>query len=326
MQIKSKKNIRFILITAILTLVLILGIVLIVLTRQNKKEVKNYQKVVLKNYSSPYKLTQDFTFENELSIPIPKENFYYQSGNIKQLDKIRTGANKLGLSKENQNTLSEFYLWSKTENTQIDAITLNNARGLLNLNYQDGVNSEVVEGKDSYTYMSSFFGLSPLDTKLKYQSEDEENVFTYSFKQEFLGKEIYFDQGTNSMSTVRMKTGKVIEYYTYITDKNLTKGKELKPLSIVSNANIQSLNYFMNFEPANTVASSLYGSETQFIRPVSIFMKDYSESFYYRIEGNTFVLYPAIKISGEYIDNKNNKGNVTIVVINQDPSYQPKTN
>ena len=322
MQIKSKKSIRFILINLILALVLILCITLVILTRQNKKEVKNYQRFPLKNYSPAYKLTQDFTFENELSIKAPVDNSYYRSINIKDLDRFKTAANKIGLTKENQNTITEFYLWSKDNNTQINALTLDLSKGLFNLNYQDGVNNEVVEGKDSYAHMSSFFGLTPLDTKLKSESKNEESVFTYTFKQEHLGKEVYFDQGTNTASTIRMSSGKIIEFYSYITDKNLTKGPELKPISIVSNANISSLNYFMNFMPENTVASSLYGSETQFVRPVSIFMKDYTDCFYYRVDGNSAVLYPAIKISGDYIDNKNNKGSMTILVINEMPAEQ----
>lgn len=320
---KSKKFGNYLLIV-ILVGILILLIVAYVFLRSNSNNNanKNYDRLSLIDFKTNYLHNRDFTLTNDIEIkPALVSEVYRSSADKFFIDKdiIRIKANQLGLALEEANVFTEVYYWSKTIDKSSNTIKLDENLRSFSISYPLGINDTQVADADVYGFVRDFFGLKIIDGELLEASDPVNGAKTLSFKAKLNGTEIFYGKAEEIFASAVVNNGKIVSANIKLVPSQLTKNLELKPVTLISPNNINNYRYVVEFEKLQIASRDDYTVNLPFGENTRVILKEYKSAFYnyYDSEGSTYIL-PAIEVRGEYIDDNNNKGNVRIILINQE--------
>lgn len=284
----------------------------------NTNVEKNYKAFAIPDFTPGYKNDIDFTILNELDIKSSDKNIVFLIKKDENLvDKIRTGALKLGLSKESVRQDEKIYAWVKDDTLYDSSIVFYEKTGRIDIKYSNGINTQPIEAENSYKYLTDFFSLSVKDYYLdKVTTMGDAQIVTFGRKVE--SKDLLFNKADKDIATIVISKGKIVDVQLIYTTSAIEKEYDLKPITKINRQNLSSLYYFTNITPQNSFSRSQYGSEPQPGKNMKVSIKLYEEVYYYYILGENKYFLPALKILGDYIDESNNKGTFTLIVVNQD--------
>lgn len=319
---KNNKKLGYLLI-AFLSVVLIGFLILTIFIKTNKStfDTKKYSQVQIPNFKRNYINGTDFLIENTIQIQQSETTVFKPNVNRFFVDKtvINLKAKQLGLENANSNLFTEIYYWSKTKDISSEVIELNEKKRTFNFRYSGGINSSPVSDEDAYEYVTNFFGLNLINSKLQDTIQGGTNIKTLIYRGLVNDRDVFLGTGNDISTSIVVNNGKIVGASISLTPSDLSKDVELKPLRNIDSSNISSLAYIVNFEDIYSKTDTDYTAGLPLGTDTKVVLNSYKEVFYnYFDENNTYLL-PALSISGEYIDSKNNKGNLTLIVINQNP-------
>lgn len=269
------------------------------------------------NYTSPKNYT---IVSDELTIDKSDNNFVMKPSPQIDIQNIKNGALKLGLSNEAENESLGLTVWTKpgVNNALGDRVMFDTRKQILRVNYANGINSENLDSDKAYDFLTDFFGLPKHEvTIVKNFKVGGANSVSYQVK--LFGRPVFFNLADPNFSEVGIKDGKVVQFFIYLLPKDFSRGFELKSLSKVSKENISGLYAQANFKPDNPTGGSEFGSEFLFASPATVGFREYKHGYiYFRDSVLGPVLIPTINISGVYTDANGERGEAILIVVNQE--------
>jgi hypothetical protein len=319
-QTAKNKNVFLVLGLVVLTLV---GFVGLRLTVWKTKPQKQYQRFYIDNQASPYTANKDFYLSGEIQVSAPADNYVFKSAQLFDFSKIQDAALKLGLSKLSKNEVKKIYLWSTDPYNAQKNIKLDLQQGIIEVRFETGISAKKVDSASAFTEMSEFLSF---DTDLTGELVDNISsgpldLLTYSIK--FNDTASYISPATDLPVKITLLNEQIIGFQTPILMKDFKPEREIKPVTAITAKELPGLNYFIDFKPTTTSSISSLGGEASVQLPVQVNMKAYQNVYYYYFDdiANTVIYLPAIEVKGNYLDNKNNSGSFTLLVVNQ--AYDP---
>lgn len=324
MLIKKQNILKIIL---LLLLVSVIGGT-ILFTSGKRSNTIDYQEASLENFdenfSGNYILNRNYFVKNSLQVvQDSKSNIAYRSNKIPS-NVFENFAKKLGLGNKSYNSQEKLYVWNN-EGDQDSLLQYDEGRMFARLRYYNGINSDIVEVDNSYNYIANLLEVELIDS-IRIKADTYNNLTTISFTGSYNGKKVYSSEAQGVHSVIQMLNGKIISFDMYLIPNNLAEFGTLRPITNVGEVNIENIYHSVlpETEVIQAGSSDAKGTGSGYLKgpngKISIVMKSYSPCYYFYVdpENNNTYLLPALDIKGEYIDEKSDKGGVTMVVVNQD--------
>lgn len=318
---QNKKGILYLIIFGIVLFACIAATVWNVVFRTTENNVLPYSNLTLQDFYS-YRYGSDFTYVTDaVKVDAVKENYFYKAESP-AIDKnnLKNGALKLGLSNEAYNPGKKLTVWTKPgiDDLSGDYIQFDETVNTLDLLVDGGLNSKELEVEEVYPYLVQFFGLNENEVTISENTKFGDTVFlTYQAK--LFDKHVYFNGGNQTFATVAVTKGKIIQVFIRILPKNFSNAGELKSITEISKETIPSFYYQISVKPQINVGSSNSGTEIGFNPPASFGYRQHENSYMLYTDpvlGN--VLLPVVAVSGVYTDKSDDRGEATLLIVNQE--------
>jgi hypothetical protein len=321
----ASKRAKRLLLFPILLVLVIISLVIARMTIWKPVPPKEYKRFYLDALKTKYVVDSDFTIENELPVTQESENRAMRSEKLFDISKAKDLATKLGLGKQTTNEKTRIYLWSTDTFDSNRFIKLDLILGSLEVNYASGISKDVVEPEQVYEYIVNFMGLTGLDATMSDRVSSGNNEYI-QFTLKKNEKQVWGPSVTGPLMTVT-RTDKIITGFSYFwLEPQYNSEREMKPVVKINSDELTKMNYSIEFYPSRVIGQSTQGSESSVKLPVKTNMLSSKNVYYYYFDpiANTSFLLPAVQVDGRYIDDKNETGTFTMVVINQlyDPNIK----
>lgn len=318
---QKKKNVIFPYI--ILIIVLLAGVIGIIYWLLVSKSSVEYQSFFVRDIIAPYVQGSTMSLKNNLAIIRDKSsiNTFYGAPGI-DTNKVREGAQKLGLSNEDYKENQQLFLWYKEDDELSDYVALNLKTGVVDLWYDGGVNVEPINPDDAYSYLADIFGLSSKNVNLLSTTKSSENnlVLYYGFK--FNERRVFFNQASEYMATITIIDGKITNalFYAFPNEDEYVEQGQLRPLTSISPNILMNAVYTGTIVPDRVLSAERTGFLASPPESIDINLTSEVDVYYYYVDESTgrFYLLPSIEATGKYIDNENGTGLIKLIIIDQE--------
>lgn len=268
-----------------------------------------------------YKYSDYFTINSDIEFKTTDNNLVYKvSGLNSGIESVKNAALKLGLSKEIPNVNTKITKWVREgENVRaLNSITLDNVKGTVNVFYENGINDQPLGSEEYLNYLKSFFGFPVMYEIYLISRETQQDSEFLNYGIKWQEKDIYFDQADNVFLSVTVANRKIISVFFHLLPTEIIEFKKLKPIDKVTKDNIASYYYQLNVKPKEIQSASEYGSETIVVPPIKVGLRGQKDAYIlFNDPTLSWLLIPVIDFNGVFLDANNQKGSVSLLIVNQ---------